>query len=811
MTISNHMLDGRLGLKAAATPSVFACLVIGGLTSIGYFLAAKLGFALTFQPHPISVMWPPNAVILAILLLTPVRLWWLVFLMMLPAHLAVEAESDVPLPMVLCWFISNSFEAVVGAGAMRYFIGNDLRFDRLRDVLIFILCGTLLGAFLSSFLDAAFVMLNNWGADTYWQLWRMRFFSNVFASVCIVPAIVSWRNHTHGKLGFRTIHLVEGGLLLCGLGVTAFVMFYWLRVQTGIVPILLSAPLPFFFWATIRFGAKGASATILMTAILAIWSSVHARGPFLFGSPEENTLSIQVFFILLAITMLPLAAVLKERKSLAEELRIGERRYREVVESQSELVCRCLAETTLTFVNESYCRFFRRSREELLGRKILELVPSTIHERILRHIATVIVKRQSLSCESEALLPNRGVGWQQWIIHPIIGPDGHVREIQAIGRDITERQRAEEALRESEERYRVVVETQAELISRYTPDRTLTFVNQAFCRFFARTREQLIGHKVTEFLPSSARAKVLHGIASALSSRQPSLWEHAFTMPDETTRWQQWMNYPIVDANGRVREIQTVGRDITDRKRAEEATRDLAHASRLTVIGELTAMIAHEVSQPLNAILNNVEAAQALSRLETLPLEELRAILADIRADNLRARGAVRRIRALSKRREMEMQPLHLNALIEDVLRLVGGDAFRRHVQVRTQLAAELPLVRGDSVYLQQVILNLIINGMDALARTPEAERFLAVTAAKRGDDEVMVAVKDSGPGIPVEIAARVFDSFFSTKQDGLGLGLSIARSIVEAHGGRIWVENNPDRGAMFCFTLPRDGAPQSE
>ncbi len=804
MTAHGRSVDERSGLKAGVSPSTLTILIVGLLASFGYFIGAKIGFALTFQPHPVSVLWPPNSIVLAILILTPARYWWVVLLMTLPAHLAVEAESGVPLPMVLCWFLSNTCEALIGAAAAHVFIGYPVRLDRFRDIVLFFIFGAFFSAFLSSFLDAGFVALNYWGEDSYWQVWRMRVFANVFASVTFAPAIIAWAGDGLRIFKQSRIRGLEASVLLVGLVGIVFLLFYRLPAGEGMIPIVLSAPLPFFLWATIRFGVQGASATILAASMVAIASSVHSHGPFVSGSPEENALSIQTFFILLAVTLMPLAAVLRERKAMSEAFQSSEQRYREVVESQSDLVFRCFAETTLTFVNESCCRFFQKTRDDLLGRKILDLIPPDIHERVLLNFATVISRRRSLVCECEAVLPGRGVGWQQWVLHPIVGTDGHIKEIQAIGRDITARRQAEEALRESEERYRAVVESQTELVSRYRPDTTLTFVNQAFCDFFGKTREQLIGHRFTEILPQSAREKVLQGIASTLALHQATLWEHAFLSASDGAVWQQWKNYPITDTHGRIREIQAIGRDITDRKRAEEATRNLAHASRLAVIGEFTAMIAHEVSQPLNAILNNVEAVQSLSSLERIPLDEHADALADIRADALRAGEAVHRIRALAKKREMEMQSLRLEDLIEDVLRLVSSDAARRRIQVRTHLPAGLPQVWGDFVSLQQVILNLIINGMDAMGEVPESDRTLLVTAEKNGTEEIIVAVRDSGPGIRPEHATRVFQSFFSTKQEGIGLGLSIARSLVEAHGGRIWVENNSDRGATFQFTLPQ-------
>src|SRR5207249_1275185 len=162
------------------------------LVFAAYYLGAKVGFALTLRPHPVSVLWPPNSILLAALLLTPVRVWWVILLAAFPAHLAAQLQSDVPPAMILCWFISNSCEALIGAGCVRYLIDRPVRFDRLGNVGIFIFFAAFLGPFLSSFVDAAFVAINHFGGDSYWQVWRIRFTSNILAALTLVPLIVPW-------------------------------------------------------------------------------------------------------------------------------------------------------------------------------------------------------------------------------------------------------------------------------------------------------------------------------------------------------------------------------------------------------------------------------------------------------------------------------------------------------------------------------------------------------------------------------------------------------------------------------------------
>ncbi|MET0986048.1 MAG: ATP-binding protein [Steroidobacteraceae bacterium] len=230
---------------------------------------------------------------------------------------------------------------------------------------------------------------------------------------------------------------------------------------------------------------------------------------------------------------------------------------------------------------------------------------------------------------------------------------------------------------------------------------------------------------------------------------------------------------------------------------------ETTHAARLALVGEISASIAHEVTQPLSAILSNVETAEALLRRPNPDLGPVLEILEDVRNDDLRAHGIVRKLRTLLRKRELQFEHVDVNALTSSVLALVLPDAVRRNVVIRTALDPVLPKVPADPVHLQQVLLNLLINAMDAMEETPLAARWLEVRTERPDDEYVQVAVVDNGCGIKPAQAAKLFDSFFTTKAAGMGLGLSVARSIINMHGGAIWAENSKMGGAAFMFTVP--------
>ena len=246
--------------------------------------------------------------------------------------------------------------------------------------------------------------------------------------------------------------------------------------------------------------------------------------------------------------------------------------------------------------------------------------------------------------------------------------------------------------------------------------------------------------------------------------------------------------------------------DITARKQAEgEALRqraELAHLSRVTMLGELSGSLAHELNQPLGAILRNTEAAELFLQDPSPDLEELRAILADIRSDDQRAGAVIDRMRSLFKRREVEHNLLDLNVLVSEVVGLVRPDAGSRKVQLALEAVSSIPLVRGDRVQLQQVLLNLLLNAMDAVNECAPDRRRVTVRIQPAGT-LVEVTVSDTGHGIPPDKFAHLFEPFFTTKANGMGMGLPISRRIMEAHLGSIRAETGSAGGATFHFTLP--------
>jgi two-component system, LuxR family, sensor kinase FixL len=657
---------------------------------LAYCVGAKIGFALTFQPHAVSFLWPPNSILLAALLLTPVRIWWLILLAAFPAHLAAELGSHVPPTMVFCWFISNSCEAFIGAGCVRYLINQPVRFDRLRNVGIFCFFAAFLGPFFSSFLDAAFVGINHWGQDSYWQVWRIRFTSNILATLTLVPLIVTWSAEGIAWLGkIRRARFLEASLLLLGLlSVNTIVFSEVAPIADSTLFSLLYLPLPFLIWAAVRFGSRGASAALCTLTFVAIWSAGHGYGPFSTRWAEENALLVQMLLIVMSVPLLLLAAVSEERSKGATALLEREDRMNLAAESENLAFWSINFETKESWMSDKGRAIFSFSPDEQLSR---ELFLSRVH------------------------------------------PEDRDGVDEAI-----ERARAESHTFEIE--YRLL-------------------------------------------------------------------------RPDGETRWLISRGRYVRNDRGGVHELIGVAIDITEQVEADLELRlqreEMTRMSRVSSMGELTASLAHELNQPLTAIASNAAAGRRLLAQGLPDLKEFEELLADVAMDARRAGDIIHGIHHFVRKGEGTRGPVSLNEIVQEVLRLLHSDLLGRETAVETQLATNLPPVDADAVQLQQVLLNLLMNSLEAMQSTPAPKRRVIISTACEGNSSVAVSIRDYGNGLPADDVDKIFTHFYSTKPNGMGMGLTIVRSIVEAHGGKLQAEN-VDQGARFSFTLPATRKPEA-
>jgi len=773
-------------VNKASTPFEWHTILIGLGVFVGYYIGAKIGFALTFRPHPVSVLWPPNSVLVAALLLTPPRIWWFILLAAFPAHWAAQLQSHVPPLMILCWFVSNSCEALIGAGLTRYILRRQIDFRSLRSVGIFCVCVAVIGPFLSSFLDAAFVVWNTWGDDSYWELIRVRLSSNILAALIVVPLIVTWA--TERILVLRTAgraRWIEGCVLLFGLLSVSFVALY--KLGSGADPALVFLPLPFLIWAAVRLGALGASTAIAIVGFLAIWSASHGHGPFSGGTSEQNALSIQMFLIVLSIPRLLLASVIEERATREMELRESESRFRVVADAAPVLVWLSGADKLCTFFNKSWLDFTGRTMDQELGNGWSEGVHPDDFEKCLSTYVSAFDAREPFTMQYRL---RHHDGEYRWISdHGVPHYDAHGSFVGYIGAcvDLTELLKREQALRQFQERV------------------TLADSARALFQFEAETpvTHELLQDRVHP----EDRALREAAVKQAVETQSGYDIEYRAVLPDGTMRWIAARGRCIQDDTGKLTRLLAVSADITARKQAEEEAQlrreEINRLSHVTLLGEMTASIAHELNQPLSGIIANASAGQRFIDRGNLDVDMLREILVDIAADGHRAHDVIHNVRNTIKKGETLRETTDLNFIVTKVARMLQPEMTAHSCELETSLAKDLPSIEADPVQIHQVLINLVTNAREAMRDTPLGRRKVEVATDRNGNESIAVSVRDHGPGIPDEITERLFEQFFTTKEEGLGMGLAIVRSIVEAHGGKIEAGNVDGGGARFRFVLP--------
>jgi PAS domain S-box-containing protein len=359
---------------------------------------------------------------------------------------------------------------------------------------------------------------------------------------------------------------------------------------------------------------------------------------------------------------------------------------------------------------------------------------------------------------------------------------------------------------------RDVIETIPAMAWTALPDGSNEFVNRRWAEYTGLSAKDTAGSGWTAALQPDDRQPYWERWRASLAKGEPFEAEARFRCAaNGEYRWLLARGVAVRDEHGKILRWYGILTDIEDRKHAEEERAkvlqleaDLAHMNRVSMMGELAASIAHEVNQPLSGIVSNGSACLRWLGGDAPNVEEVREAVRDIVRDGKRAGEVIARIRGLTKRTAPPREKLDLNETIREVLALVGDEAKRNRVTIRTRFADDVFPVLGDRVQLQQVMLNLVINGIQAMSSVGERARELVITARNIDPDQVQVTVQDSGVGLAPDTVARIFEPFYTTKAGGMGMGLTISRSILQSHGGRLWATGNNGPGTSFHFTLPK-------
>ena len=851
-----------MNFAQARLVSVFDRGIIGMALAVGagYYVGSLIGLTLRFPPAVTSVLWPPNAILTAALIVIPARRWPAALLGVFPAHLAAQLSTDWPWSLVLSLFATNCSEALIGAGALRILSDEPTRFDTFRRFGAFLCSVVIAGPLLSTFADAAAVAWLH--GDSYWLVWWNRLPSNTLTQLTVTPAIVGvlvgargWFRHTPKR------RYAEAVVLGTSLIVSGWLAFGVPIGSGGILPATtdtaLVVQLPFVLWATLRFGPVGTSLALLAMTYVAAWAAAHGSGPVWPIPPEQLIFNVQVFLITTAVTLLGLATLIEERRQSMDAL--GARfRFEKLLSEFSRAFVQVASEKMNTVCYEWLRRVGIFLRVECVG--LFQFVPqeadivlvsqwtapgfgsapSVAVKRYYPWIFSRILARSPLAVPSlEAMPPDaaqdrsslQAQGYKAVLVVPLLAGErligalafgsaterawpeeviANLRLLSEVLANALARRQIDDALIGSEVMKSAILDSLTSGVAVIDADGCLLNLNTNWTRLAEESRVIPYvpireGDSLLDVFPVDAVA----GVRGVLDrSRSRFVAEYITGAPSGTRWWLFVVSRLNRPAGGAVVTLS----DITEQRRAEieaqQVRQELAHVGRVSTMGELTASLAHQLNQPLTGVMINAQAARRLLDREPLDYGELRETMSDILGDARRASEVIQRVRGLLRRSEFEMTLVDLQAVISDVATLVGSDAIIRNIAITLDLDPQPIIVRGDRVQLQQVILNLLVNAMEAIGHD-NAERVVYVSCRRTEQQDVRVMVHDSGVGLAEGAEKRVFDPFYTTKINGMGMGLSIAQSIIELHGGSIRARNAGTRGTIVEFVLPLAGSPE--
>jgi PAS domain S-box-containing protein len=786
-----------------------------------YFLGGLIGRATTFLSGSVALIWPPSGIALAAILLFGYRFW---------PGVAVGAVlfsfmNGVPLGFfTLGTAIGNTMGAVVCAYLLKRFIAFDNAMERTRDVTGYI--G--LACFLGTTVNAAFnvVSLAHTGAvkwDDLFSTTLVWWVPNALAGLVVAPVIITWATPSSTRWNGKLI----AEAMLCGAGLVGgtLISFHsWFVYGIQNYP-LAYLPFPFLVWGALRFGQRGATAGTLLVSALAINSLVRGTGPFVTVSEKDSLMLIGSYIGILAMTNMLLAAAAAERRAAERAVSESERRFRAVVEDQTDLICRFQPDGLLTFVNEAFCRFHGKRSDELIGTNFFQTLSEEDAAVPLSYINSLPPDEPVVSFDHRLHSPDNQVVWHQYRVRRLFEKKGDTREFQAVIQDITLRKQSEQAVRASEEKYRSLVDNIPDVVWTADSNRDLIYISGNVVKVLGFHADELLGGQswLDRIHPEDA-ARVEQAYQKLFSDGEQFDVEYRSCRKDG--EWI-WLHNRALATRPRAGGMCADGifKDITPRRLAEAAlqqTKDAAEAANRAK-SQFLANMSHELRTPLNAIIgfSEILADKTFGDLNERQLKYSNNILNSGRHLLQLINDILDLAKVEAGRVELARSYFNVAKALSEVQTIVKTLANKKHINLEFWSAADLPPLFADEAKFKQIMYNLLSN---AIKFTPDGGRVFttasiqdSINEAGEIDESLRITVMDTGIGIKLNDQQRVFnefeqvDSSYGRQQQGTGLGLALTKRLVEMHGGKIWVESEgiEGKGSTFSFliTISQTGA----
>jgi PAS domain S-box-containing protein len=771
------------------------------LVAVGYYLGALIGFRLRFPSSGISFFWPPTAVLTAALLLASPRGWGALLTGAFVAHAIAHAQNGLPVQTWTVQFLANALQSVVTAYLVRRYSDPHRPFRDLQRAGAFIVCACVIGPSVAS-LVVAFVYVTQGWAASFVNAWTARTVSNAIAALTLVPPIVMGLPYLWSRPPLPPARrVVELGLILSGLLLAHSLVQDIGRRDSLALSLALYAPAPFLLWATVRFGGLGLSGTVLIATLLTISSALRGEGAFGSESPLEAVVGVQLFVAITTVPLILIAGLLEQNR----------REHGALVEMERQNSAILRAMPDLLFVQTrdgTYVQHYARDRSDLLvppqaflGKNMRDVLPPDLAAKFADAFTTVTSGEPSV-VEYELIVG--GALHQYEARFTALGGD----RVLSIVRDITARRRSEEALREARQRYGLA--TAAGGIGVWdvnlgTGEATVEGGLEKLLGYDEGEIGQTLGAWMRLISREDVDEAYTRLMAYATGANPQLEAEYRMVCKDGSVKWILFKGALVDRVEGKATRVTGTYADMTLRRQTEDALKHandaLVRMGRVSALSELSASIAHELNQPLAAIASNANACLRWLAADA-PDADFGGALRDVVSDSFRASGIVQRTREMFANRSVQKTTVDVKSVIRDVVDLTGTRLQKSAVRLDVDLDEQVPIVEADVIQIKQVVLNLVLNAIDSLLDVHDRPRILRI-ASKGRDGGVLVTVWDNGPGFRSPDLDRLFEPFYTTKADGVGIGLAISRSIVDAHSGAMWAETNPSGGATFSFTLP--------